>query len=97
MFGEANYDIANMEIEVGGRIIRLKDMNLGQYLELRFVDHRKIDAETLEKMNNEWLDLSYKLKFERYRDMMYEKVMMDYDKVVDELWNKFERLSDKYK
>ena len=63
---------------------------------MQFIDHRDIDSETLEEMNVEWLNLSYKMKFERYSDMMYERVMMDYQKVVDELRDKFEKLSDEY-
>ncbi|GKC89526.1 hypothetical protein Tco_1150175 [Tanacetum coccineum] len=59
-------------ILINRRLIRLIDITLEQWLDLKFGDLRKVDIEVLESVVSTWLIRSYKKQFEEYMKIIRE-------------------------
>ncbi|GJX15345.1 hypothetical protein Tco_0216177 [Tanacetum coccineum] len=57
---------AEAVVLINGRLIRLIDITLEQWLDLKFGDHRKVNKEVMECVVSMWLIRSYKKQFEEY-------------------------------
>ncbi|GJW16731.1 hypothetical protein Tco_0024167 [Tanacetum coccineum] len=56
-------------ILINGKLIRLIDITLKKWLDLKFGDHRKVDKEVMESVVSTWLIRSYKKQFEEYMNI----------------------------
>nr|GEU37246.1 hypothetical protein [Tanacetum cinerariifolium] len=53
-------------ILIDGRLVKLIDITLKQWLDIKFGDHRKVDKEIMEGVISTWLIRSYRKQFEEY-------------------------------
>ncbi|GKB04872.1 hypothetical protein Tco_0833067 [Tanacetum coccineum] len=75
------YEYERMFIEavilINRKLIRLIDITLEQWLDLKFGDHRKVDKEVMESVVSTWLIRSYKKQFEEYMKIKSEVPWVD--------------------
>ncbi|GKB46718.1 hypothetical protein Tco_0897471 [Tanacetum coccineum] len=57
---------AEVVILIDDRLVKLIDITLEQWLDLKFRDHKKIDKEIIEGVVATWLIRSYRKQFEEY-------------------------------
>ncbi|GJW10448.1 hypothetical protein Tco_1576275 [Tanacetum coccineum] len=57
---------AKVVILINKRLVRLIDITVEQWLDLKFDDHKLVDKEVKENVISTWLIRSYKKKFDKY-------------------------------
>ncbi|GKC30335.1 hypothetical protein Tco_1037629 [Tanacetum coccineum] len=66
-------------ILINKRLVRLIDITVEQWLDLKFGDHKKVDKEIMEEVVSSWLIRSHRKQFEEYTN-----VKCDQSNVVDD-------------
>ncbi|GKB27326.1 hypothetical protein Tco_0866727 [Tanacetum coccineum] len=56
-------------ILIGDRLVKLMNISLEQWLDLKYEDHKKVDKEIVEGIVGTWLIRSYKKQFEEYMEI----------------------------
>ncbi|GJT81514.1 ribonuclease H-like domain-containing protein [Tanacetum coccineum] len=73
VFWSVNDEIQRMFPEVviliDDRLVKLIDITLEQWLDLKFGDHKKVDKEIMEGVVGTWLIQSYRKQFEEYMEI----------------------------
>ncbi|GKD41459.1 hypothetical protein Tco_1261666, partial [Tanacetum coccineum] len=60
---------AEAVILIDDRLVKLIDITLEQWLDLKFGDHKKVDKEIMEEVVSTWLIRSYRKQFEEYMEI----------------------------
>ncbi|GKB80203.1 hypothetical protein Tco_0947098 [Tanacetum coccineum] len=60
---------AGATILINKRLVRLIDITVEQWLDLKFGDHKKVDKEIMEEVVSSWLIRSYRKQFEEYTNV----------------------------
>nr|GEX95754.1 importin-beta domain, armadillo-type fold protein [Tanacetum cinerariifolium] len=60
---------AEAVILIDDRLVKLIDITLEQWLDLKFGDHKKVDKEVIEGVVGTWLIQSYRKKFKEYMEI----------------------------
>ncbi|GJT42180.1 hypothetical protein Tco_0942045 [Tanacetum coccineum] len=60
---------AEVVILIDDRLIKLIDITLEQWLDLKFGDHKKVSKEIMEEVVSTWLIRSYRKQFEEYMEI----------------------------
>ncbi|GJZ32254.1 hypothetical protein Tco_0577690 [Tanacetum coccineum] len=60
---------AQVVILIDNRLVKLIDITLEQWLELKFGNHKKVDKEIMEGVVDTWLIRSYRKQFEEYMEI----------------------------
>ncbi|GJV64766.1 hypothetical protein Tco_1475594 [Tanacetum coccineum] len=76
---------AEVVILMDDRLVKLIDITLEQWLDLKFRDHKKVDKEIIEGVVATWLIRSYRKQFEEYMEIKMRLKMEDDDDDIGDL------------
>nr|GEV41767.1 SGNH hydrolase-type esterase domain-containing protein [Tanacetum cinerariifolium] len=68
-YDEYDRIFSKVVILIDNRLVKLIDITLEQWLDLKFGDHKKVDNEIVEEVVSTWLIQSYKKLFEEYMEI----------------------------